>query len=186
MTLSITTPFLIILKQIQKRGKLIYGSEFRLNRNVIKTMTHLSRYFSNDCTSQDTSKINPNKGILLIGKPESGKTTLMYLMNFLFKTRNTYQLKSCLEIDNYYKKYGLLAIQEKFIESKKRYCLDDFGLEKITENTSIIKLIIEAKLKDSTGIKLHLITSLSLKEIREKYGSSFAKTLEKNFNIIKL
>ena len=70
----------LLIKDLQKQGRKIYGSNFRLTPKVIQAIYKLTPYFFNTSTSLDALKLDPNKGILLLGKPLSGKTTLMYLI----------------------------------------------------------------------------------------------------------
>lgn len=172
-----------LLMCIQKRGKIIYGSEFRIFTKIRSLLTELIPYFTNNESIANCYKLNTRKGILLIGKPQSGKTAIMFLINHLFKIRNQYTIKSCLEIVSVYKKYGYTTLTKISHNNQKKYCFDDFGLEPAVEK-NIIKSIIESKLIQPDQIVVHVITSLSLYEIEKRYGSDFLELLKQNLNIL--
>ena len=150
-------------------------------------------------TSQDNNqKLSLNKGIMLLGVPGSGKTSILQALSY--NQRNPFSVVSCVEIASKFSKGGYEAVDQymkinknpsvrPFGNSELGWMFDDLGYEKATKHYGDESLIMEEILfshsnnPESRG-KIHVSSNLEAKEIRERYGSRIASRINQMFNVI--
>lgn len=155
-----------------------------------------SEIFSSSDGPQDLSL---RKGILLIGNPGSGKTSLFRA--FSSNPTNPFSVVSCIEISQKYKKKGYELV-DRYMDLNRRpsvryvfghttlgWCFDDLGYERDTKHfgdeTSIMDEIIftHSNNPDSIG-RIHVSTNLTPNDLNERYGDRFASRRKQLFNVI--
>lgn len=131
---------------------------------------------------------HPEKGLLLIGGVGVGKTT------FLRLTSN-FQVFSCDELSMKFSARGYDVI-EKHIKNdvweKAYYAIyDDLGTEPIESvymgnRLNLMQFIIERRYDHfkAHGLKTHITTNLTLKEIQSRYGERVYSRLKEMVSVI--
>lgn len=139
-----------------------------------------------------------DKGILLIGCPGSGKTSLFQALSYNYE--KPYSVVSCLDIASKFAKGGYESVDQYMKINKNPtvrpyghhelgWMFDDIGYEKKTKYYGDESLIMEEVLfshsndPDSRG-KINLSSNLSLPEIEERYGTRVASRMKQMFNVI--
>ena len=144
------------------------------------------------------------KGIAVLGPVGNGKTSFFRVFQKMFYTPNDwnpyqFSIKSCRHISREYldKEFGGEHIIDRYgknsftnYERKPiSFCFDDFGSEddvkRYGNNVNIMAEILQDRYDlISTGMRTHLTTNLTGKQIRSGYGNRIASRFRAMFNQI--
>lgn len=195
------TPSADDFKRMLLKTKSKSGKDFQItdwNREVVD---QLCLYFSNDHRfAKDL-----NKGILIMGKPGTGKT---HLMNFFSKNpKASYSLPTCKTITELYSKNwtsnDMTAIEYYSVNKKCEsshawdqtelgFCFGDLGAESSeTKSYGNQRNVMEEIIfnRYEAGIQFHythFTTNLNGKEIESKYGERFRDRIKEMCNVFTL
>jgi DNA replication protein DnaC len=183
------------IQWLQKSGKELYGSHFKIIEEDKENIIKLLCYFLKDKHNASQLGINLQKGILLTGPIGVGKSSLMNLMRFYEPAQTRFIFKSCRDISFEFIKDGYDTIQKYSNRSFKNhepitYCFDDLGTEnnlKFYGNECNIMaeiLLSRYDLFVSRKLITHLTTNLSATEIEAIYGNRIRSRMRELFNLI--
>jgi len=176
---------------ILERGKTIFGYHFTISPKQRTIYYHLLAYAIGDPKKTAEFQLNMNKGLLIHGRPEMGKTAIMRLIQYFFSSQKQYELKPIQLLAQDFSCRGYDIFTPIFAPNAKGICLDNLGRETTMKyyGTScdiayhIVEHFYERRF-DLTYPKLHIITELSASELEAKYGQHFRKMLREMFNVI--
>jgi energy-coupling factor transporter ATP-binding protein EcfA2 len=136
------------------------------------------------------------KGILLIGPPGCGKTTLMKLLSWLIEIEYTFSMLPTTEVAKAYTKEGHHLIKkhthESFNGCKSKpisFCYDGLGMEKQVSyynnpcNTMEVILRSRYDYFESDMMVTHVTTTLSTQELEQRYDLNLVR-IYRMFNVI--
>jgi hypothetical protein len=146
----------------------------------------------------EDQNLSLKKGIMLLGCPGSGKTSLFQALSY--NQRNPFTTISCLEIASKFAKKGYEGVDQymkinktptvrPFGQSELGWMFDDLGYEKATKHYGDESLIMEEILfshsnnSDSKG-KIHVSSNLEIEAINQRYGPRTASRINQMFNVI--
>lgn len=174
---------------ILERGKNIYGDHFLISKVQGEIFKKLLVYAIEDY--QNLDGLDLTKGLLLMGEEGSGKTAMMHLSKPFFLPKKRFEIKSCRALSQEFSHRGFEATTAILDKNTKPICLDNLGKEFIAKHygfsCEVIHNIVEHYYEQRFNLeipKLHITTSLSPKEIENRYGFSFRKMLQTMFNVV--
>lgn len=178
-------------KYLLQQGKMIYGSEFILTKQHKAVLYQLLIYAIEDQKGLNKLTLDPQKGILLMGAPNTGKTAMMRLVKPFFARKKQYEIKTCRALSQEFALKGYEMIAPLLATNAKAIVLDNLGKENIAKHYgqscdvthNIVEHFYEQR-HDLTYPRLHITTTLSPSEIERKYGIGFRKMLNELFNVI--
>lgn len=184
-----------IILWLEKKGKEIYGINFKILESDYPIIYKLIAYFVKDESTCFQYGINLNKGILLSGPIGCGKTTLMNLMKNLAPTEHKFYIKPCRDISFEFIQEGYEIIHKyskgKLYQSDpKTICFDDLGTENnlkyFGNECNVMAEIILSRydIFISKKIQTHITTNLSASEIETAYGNRVRSRLRNMLNLI--
>lgn len=161
------------------------------NRQIV---TDLCKYFA-----EEKCKLDPAKGILLVGGVGIGKSTMMQ-----FFSRNQvsmYRLISCREIESDFSSDGEKSVQNcsynikvspssnEFCHMEMGYCFDDLGTEANgkhygKEKNVMAEIILNRYDNQIPFTFTHITTNLTAQEIEDQYGNRVTDRMKQMFNIV--
>ncbi|MBB1149751.1 MULTISPECIES: hypothetical protein [unclassified Myroides] len=176
---------------ILERGIAIYGHHFMMSFHQRQTFFKLIIYAIGDSVNMEKHDLDGNKGLLLMGERQSGKTAYMRLIQYFFSRRRTYDIKSSRLLAQEFSCKGYEAFTPLFAPNAKAICLDNIGTEQqakfygstcdVVYNT--LEHFYEQRF-DLTYPRLHFTTCLSASELEKKYGTGFRQMLKEMVNVI--
>lgn len=176
---------------ILERGIAIYGHHFMMSFHQRQTFYKLIIYAIGDSVNMEKHDLDANKGLLLMGERQSGKTAYMRLIQYFFSRRRTYDIKSSRLLAQEFSCKGYEAFTSLFAPNAKAICLDNIGTEQqakfygstcdVVYNT--LEHFYEQRF-DLTYPRLHFTTCLSASELEKKYGTGFRQMLKEMVNVI--
>lgn len=176
---------------ILERGIAIYGHHFMMSLNQLQTFHKLLAYAIEDTESMAKHNLYPQKGLLLMGAQQTGKTAFMRLIQYFFSRRRICPIKSSRLLAQEFSCKGYEAFTPLFAPNAKALCLDNIGTEQpakfygstcdVVYNT--LEHFYEQRF-DLTYPRLHFTTSLSPSELEKKYGKGFRQMLQEMVNVI--
>jgi len=177
------------MEYILERGKKMYGEHFVINKSQREVYKKLLFYGLEDL--QNLRELDLNKGLLLMGESGCGKTAMMHLSKTFFIPKKRFEIKSCRALSQEFSHRGFEATTTLFDKNTKPICLDNLGKETTAKHygysCDVVYNIIEYQYEQRFNQnipKLHITTSLSPKEIENRYGISFRKMLQEMFNVV--
>lgn len=176
---------------IKERGKDVFSPQFIINAYHKQIYFQLLIYAIEDEQQLEALKLNPKKGLLLMGDSGTGKTAMMHLTKPFYANRKKYVIKNCNTLANEFSYKGYEAIMPLLSQNAAVLCLDNMGKETSAKhfgNTcdttyTIVEHFYEQRFNLSYP-KLHVTTSLSPAEIQKRYGVGFRKMLQELCNVI--
>lgn len=176
---------------ILERGKSIYGGHFIITKSQKDTFFKLFAYAIEDSKNLNREALDINKGLMLIGEAETGKTAMMRLIKDFFSHKKQYYIKTARIFSQEFSQKGFESINPLFQSHAKPLCLDNIGKENIAKHYgfqydavySIVEHFYEQRY-DQGYPKLHITTALSARELENRYGAGFRKMLQAMFNVI--
>lgn len=162
----------------------------------------LVRILSNYFTQSAKSELDLNKGILLLGNPGTGKTSVMSIMReFLCCYNIGFIIRHAGDIVNDYNKKGADGIclytynNNGIYKSNKpvSMMIDDLGREPGGINygakMNVMQHLIETRYqlsREHKKMKTHITTNLTMDEISDRYGSHVGDRLCEMVNVIEM
>ena len=177
-----------MLVYLNAKGKLLFGTKFKIFEEDRDILFKLCNYYIKDVDNCKKLDIDINKGILLTGPVGCGKTSLMKLFRHIVPHQKPYKIIPTRNIA-----FGFNHIGYKTIEDYGDghfFCFDDLGLEPIGRHygkdcnvmgeilLSRYDLFLESK------IKTHATTNLNAKELEERYGNRVRSRMRQLFNLV--
>ncbi|MDO6761627.1 ATPase [Tamlana sp. 2_MG-2023] len=177
-----------ILDYLDAKGKILFGTSFRIYKEDHPIILKLCHYFIKDKENCDKNDIDPDKGILLSGPVGCGKTSLMLLLKFIVPLQKPYTLIPSRNIVFGFNHIGYKTIED--FGSKQFFCFDDLGVEPIGRhygkdcNVMGEILLSRYELFINHRIKTHATTNLNAQELEDLYGNRVRSRMRKLFNLI--
>ncbi|WCM42260.1 hypothetical protein MG290_00905 [Flavobacterium sp. CBA20B-1] len=173
------------IQYLQQQARNLYGSSYTIHKSQMQPLYRLLAYASQNSEESKFYSIDTQKGLLIIGAQNSGKTSLMHLIKPFFQPQHQYIIRSSREVAAYCKLFGKNTI-EKYRSYKTYYCFDDLGLEPILSYSDskieIVRELIEMRLIQSSNT--HIITRMSPDKLQKRYGKDFCNLLFQSLNVI--
>jgi len=184
-----------VLQWVEKKGRELYGTKFRIISDDHPVIYRLISYFLKDEQTAFQFGIDLEKGILLAGPVGCGKTTIMNVMKHLTKAENKFSVKPCRDISIEFINEGYSVIQnysigKQYHREQRIYCLDDLGIENNLKyygneyNVIGEVLLSRYDIFISRRIPTHVTTNLSASEIEAQYGIRVRSRLRELCNLI--
>ncbi|MDG3581249.1 ATPase [Galbibacter pacificus] len=177
-----------ILNYLEARGKMLFGSKFRIYPKNHTTLYKLSVYLIRDTRSCKRLGIDPDKGILLSGPKGCGKSCLIKLIRHLIPGQRLYELIPCHNIV-----FGFNCIGDHITrqyEDDRLYCFDNLGSEPMGnyagDNRDVMGdiLLIRNRLFRTHRVKCFATTRLTARDLEARYGHKVYKGMRELFNLI--
>lgn len=172
---------------LQKQGRILYGNNYRIHPSQRQQVYRLLVYATAKKEECVLYAIDQQKGLLITGPENSGKTSLMHLLKPFFKANRQYIIRSSMEVAASYNIFGETTL-EKYQSKNTDYCFDDLGLEPVVGYTSgnreIVGELIQLRLENSATT--HIITRMNADALHKRYGNHFCNLLYQNFNVVAL
>ena len=160
------------------------------NKNVIKLM---AIYFSQNSQELKTNfpKYSINKGLLLTGNCGTGKTLLFNIFKKVvqYSPEMAFSTTSSKRVVSDYDTKGSESLNQY---TTRKYLFDDFGSENkgkhYGKDEEVFSTILEERYINfqENGLKTHLTSNLTIKQIKDRYGDRVYSRLFEMFNIIVL
>ena len=157
---------------------------------------HLCTYFASD----NRGAYDLRKGILILGKVGSGKSTIMKF--FASNQHHSFRVESMIDITSDYKTHGEKGVEPYNLNFQRSpnvyglttygYCFDDLGTEEIParhygESKNVFAEIIQMRYHASNLIPFHsthATTNKDTTELKEIYGTRAYDRMKEMFNVI--
>ncbi|MDR2221522.1 MAG: hypothetical protein LBE34_02170 [Flavobacteriaceae bacterium] len=176
---------------LTQKGKEIYGPDFFISPAQNNVIISLFVYAKNVEEELQKRGIDPQKGLLLMGKSGCGKTSIFHLLKPFFNSKMKYDIKSCKIIAQDFSYKGYEALQPFWSENARVTVLDNLGAEPQGRHygnlCDVVPTLIERYYENRTEQKipkLHITTQLNPAELEKKYGIGFRRMLKEMFNVI--
>lgn len=175
------------MQYLQQQGIILYGNNYRIHPSQRQQVYRLLVYATANKEECELYGIDLQKGLLITGPENSGKTSLMHLLKPFFKANRQYIIRSSREVAACYNIFGETTL-EKYHLKNTDYCFDDLGLEPVAGYTSgnreIAKELIQLRRENSATT--HIITRMNADALYKRYGNHFCNLLYQNFNVVVL
>lgn len=178
----------------ERRGRELFGPEFRIHAHDHDAIYKLLIYFLNIPQEAARVGINLRKGLLITGPVGCGKTTWLSLMRVVPAVERNYVVKSCRDVsfefiqDGYsvIDRYSRLSYREN---GPKTYCFDDLGAERNikyygNECNVMGEILLSRYDHFIHGMVTHVTTNLSATELEEAYGNRVRSRMRQMFNLV--
>lgn len=180
---------------IERKGKELYGEQFRIHQEDHDLISKLLAYILKDEEICMKNGISLKKGILLTGPVGCGKTTLMNLLRLFQPGDNRYIMKSCRDVSFEFIQEGYSVIlkygKQAFNQDKpKMYCFDDLGTENNLKyygnecNVMTEILLSRYDMFVSRQMITNITTNLNSSEIESLYGIRVRSRMREMFNLV--
>ncbi|WP_298504494.1 ATPase [uncultured Maribacter sp.] len=181
-----------MLIYLNAKGKLLFGSKFKIFDEDREILFKLCNYFIQDETNCKKLGIDTTKGILLTGPVGCGKTSLMKLLRHMVPYQRPYKIIPTRNIA-----FGFNHIGYKTIEDygdSQFFCFDDLGVEPMGrhygKDCNVMGEILLSRYdlfchsECSRRVKTHATTNLNAQELEERYGNRVRSRMRQLFNLI--
>ena len=182
---------------LHDKGTELYGQKFSLLQEDTEIIVKLIAWFVKDKPQAESTGIDLEKGILLVGPVGCGKTSLMNISRFLLPAEKRHSMKSCRDVSfefmkdghDSFHKYTRGSFHQQPFEPKT-WCFDDLGLETnmnfYGNQCSVMAEILLSRydLYHAFGMFTHITTNLNSTEIEERYGVRVRSRMREMFNLI--
>lgn len=177
-----------MLIYLNAKGKLLFGSKFKIFEEDKNVLYKLCNYFIKDIENCQKLGIDINRGILLTGPVGCGKTSLMRLLRQMIPHQKPYKIIPTRNIAFAFNHIGYKTIED--YGDGQYFCFDDLGVEPMGRHygkdcnvmgeiiLSRYDLFVEHKLKT------HITTNLNAQELEEHYGNRVRSRMRQLFNLI--
>ena len=180
---------------IERKGKELYGEQFRIYQEDHDLIAKLLAYILKDEETCMKNGISLKKGILLTGPVGCGKTTLINLLRLFQPGDNRYIMKSCRDISFEFIQEGYAVILKYSRHSynkeiPKMYCFDDLGTENNLKyygnECNVMSEILSSRydLFVSRQMITHITTKLNSSEIESLYVIRVRSRMREMFNLV--
>jgi len=170
------------MQYLQQQGISLYGSSYRIHPSQRQQVYRLLIYATTNKEECELYGIDLQKGLLLSGLENSGKTSLMHLLKLFFPLNQQYLIRSSREVAFCYNRFGNNTLQQ-YVSQDPHYCFDDLGLEQSTLDKEVMKEVLQFRLSHAAN-HTHIITRLEGVTIEERYGNDFSTMLYHGLNHI--
>lgn len=170
------------MQYLQQQGRILYGSSYRIHPTQRQQVYRLLVYATANKEECALYGINQQKGLLVTGPRNSGKTSLLHLLNPFFQTNRQYIIRSSREVAFCYERFGTHTVQQ-YVSKDITYCFDDLGLERLKLDTEVIKKLLQFRLLHAAD-NTHISTRMDKAALVEKYGKNFTELLYRKLNHI--
>ncbi len=174
--------YLKCIQYLQQQGRILYGSSYRIHPSQRQQLYRLLVYATANKEECALYGIDLQKGLLVTGPENSGKTSMLHLLKPFFQNNRQYIIRSSREIAFCYERFGTHTIQQ-YVSQNVSYCFDDLGLERLNLDTEVIKKLLQFLLLHAAD-NTHISTRLDKVALAEKYGKDFSNMLYQNLNHI--
>jgi energy-coupling factor transporter ATP-binding protein EcfA2 len=177
-----------ILRYLNAKGKLLFGTEFKTVIDDRDVLFKLCNYFIKDEANCKKLDIDIHKGILLTGPVGCGKTSLMKLLRHIVPHQKVYKIIPSRNIVFGFNHVGYKTIED--YGSTNFFCFDDLGVEPIGRhygkdcNVMGEILLSRYELFLDHKVKTHATSNLNAQELEERYGNRVRSRMRQLFNLI--
>lgn len=177
-----------ILIYLDAKGKLLFGSAFKIHEEDRDILYKLCLYFIQDRTGCKEFGIDIDKGVLLTGPVGCGKTSLIRLLKYLVPHQKSYAVIPTRNIVFGFNHIGYKTIAD--YGNGQYFCFDDLGVEPMGrhygKDCNVMGEIILSRydLFLEYKIKTHATTNLSAHELEELYGIRVRSRMRQLFNLV--
>ncbi|MGB3345432.1 MAG: ATPase [Aequorivita sp.] len=177
-----------ILIYLEAKGKMLFGSQFKIHENDRDIIYNLSNYFIQDKDKCEKAGMDPDKGILFSGPVGCGKTSLMKLLKFIVPLQRPYSVVPCRNIVFAFNHLGYKIIED--YGNGSFFCFDDLGVEPMGrhygQDCNVMGEILLSRydLFLKSKLKTHATTNLNAAELEERYGNRVRSRMREMFNLI--
>lgn len=174
--------YLKCMQYLQQQGRILYGSSYRIHPTQRQQVYRLLVYATRNKEECALYGINLQKGLLVNGPGNSGKTSLLHLLKPFFQTNRQYIIRSSREIAFCYERFGTHTVQQ-YVSQDISYCFDDLGLEQFKLDTEVLEKLLQFRLLYAAE-NTHISTRMDKATLVEKYGKNFTELLYCKLNHI--
>ena len=177
-----------ILRYLNAKGKLLFGTDFKTVIDDRDVLFKLCNYFIKDEANCKKLDIDIHKGILLTGPVGCGKTSLMKLLRHIVPHQKAYKIIPSRNIVFGFNHVGYKTIED--YGSTNYFCFDDLGVEPIGRhygkdcNVMGEILLSRYELFLDHKVKTHATSNLNAQELEERYGNRVRSRMRQLFNLI--
>jgi energy-coupling factor transporter ATP-binding protein EcfA2 len=177
-----------ILRYLNAKGKLLFGTDFKTVIDDRDVLFKLCNYFIKDEANCKKLDIDIHKGILLTGPVGCGKTSLMKLVRHIVPHQKVYKIIPSRNIVFGFNHVGYKTIED--YGSTNYFCFDDLGVEPIGRhygkdcNVMGEILLSRYELFLDHKVKTHATSNLNAQELEERYGNRVRSRMRQLFNLI--
>ena len=177
-----------ILNYLDVKGKILFGSHFRIYSEDHGILHKLCNYFIRDPENCKKYNLDPEKGLLLSGPVGCGKTTFMKLLRHLVPHQRKYEVIPCRNIVFSFNHIGFKTVED--YGNNSFICLDDMGVEPVGRfygrDCNVIGEILLSRYEFFTAYKIrtHATTNLDVEELEERYGPRVRSRMRQLFNLV--
>lgn len=177
-----------LLVYLEAKGKLLFGTKFKIYREDREVIYKLCLYFIRDKARCEQLGIDVDKGLLLSGPVGCGKTSLMKLLKFMVPHRRPYEVIPCRNIVFAFNHVGYKIIGD--YGNSHSFCFDDLGVESdgvhFGKDCNVMGEILLSRyeLFINHRFKTHATTNLNAQELGERYGNRVRSRMRELFNLI--
>ncbi len=172
---------------LEALGKERYGIGFKIHKADQALVHKLLVYFVRDRIQSERYEINLQKGILLVGRVGTGKTSLMKLIPRVLPFE-PFKVKSCRQISYDFFRQGPKIMAD--FDTTGTMCFDDLGSEIHYSHYGTQCNVMAEILMNRYDLFIahktitHLTTNLNAVELEKRYGQRVRSRMRSMFNVL--